>query len=88
MTITLDLTEDEELRLRREAAKKGLPPDELVSQAIKTMIPSASDDIQARLARLDSILLDPDDEEDQKETWEFLKKALDEDRLSYRKFFP
>ena len=28
------------------------------------------------------------DEEEQKETWEYLKKALDEDRLSYRKLFP
>lgn len=25
---------------------------------------------------------------EQRETWEFLKKALDEDRLSYRKLFP
>ena len=25
---------------------------------------------------------------EQRETWEFLKKALDEDRPSYRKFFP
>ena len=28
------------------------------------------------------------DEEEQKATWEFLKQALDEDRLSDRKFFP
>lgn len=28
------------------------------------------------------------DEEEQRETWEELKKALDEDRLSYRKLFP
>ncbi len=31
---------------------------------------------------------DPEDEEEQKATWEFLKEALDEDRLSYRKLFP
>ena len=30
-----------------------------------------------------------DDElREQQETWEYLKKALDEDRLSSRKFFP
>ena len=29
-----------------------------------------------------------DAEEEQSETWEYLKKALDEDRLSYRKLFP
>lgn len=27
------------------------------------------------------------DEKEQKETWEFLKKSLDEDRLSDRKFY-
>ena len=26
--------------------------------------------------------------EEQRETWEFLRKALDEDRPSYRKLFP
>ncbi len=31
---------------------------------------------------------DEDDEEEQKATWEFLKQALDEDRLSDRKLFP
>ena len=87
MTITLDLTPEEESRLRDEAAKQGLPPEKLVARAVKTLIPADTDDIHARLARLDSILLDPDDAQDQKETWEFLKKALDEDRLSYRKLF-
>jgi len=28
------------------------------------------------------------DEEEQRTTWEYLKQALDEDRLSDRKFFP
>jgi hypothetical protein len=31
---------------------------------------------------------DPDDQEEQRETWELLKRYLDEDRLSYRKLFP
>ncbi len=29
-----------------------------------------------------------EDIQEQKETWEYLKKALDDDRLSYRKLFP
>ncbi len=29
-----------------------------------------------------------DDEAEQRETWEYLKRVLDEDRLSYRKLFP
>jgi hypothetical protein len=28
------------------------------------------------------------DEQEQKETWEFIRRALDEDRLSDRKLFP
>lgn len=31
---------------------------------------------------------DPEIIREQRETWEFLKQALDEDRLSYRKLFP
>ena len=32
--------------------------------------------------------VDEEGRREQRETWEFLKKALDEDRLSYRKHFP
>ena len=87
MTVTLDLTPAEEAQLESEAARQGVQPRELIERAVKTIVPQPQADMRARLARLDSILLDPDDEQDQKETWEFLKKALDEDRLSYRKFF-
>ena len=45
---------------------------------------------QAAIDLLDSWLNETDPEviREQRETWEFLKKALDEDRLSYRKLFP
>ncbi len=42
---------------------------------------------QAAIQLLDSWLAEEETQE-QRETWEFLKKALDEDRLSYRKLFP
>ena len=32
--------------------------------------------------------VDEEEAREQRETWEFLKQALDEDRLSYRKLFP
>lgn len=32
--------------------------------------------------------LEQEDPEDQRATWEFLKRVLDEDRTSYRKLFP
>jgi hypothetical protein len=44
---------------------------------------------QEAIALLDS-WAEADDEEirEQQETWEFLRRALDEDRPSYRKLFP
>ena len=38
------------------------------------------------IALLDS--WENEDAQEQKETWDYLKKVLDEDRLSYRKLFP
>ncbi len=45
-----------------------------------------SPQIVEAIALLDS--WSDDDPQEQKETWEYLVKVLDEDRLSYRKFFP
>ena len=43
---------------------------------------------QSAIDLLDSWAVATDDEiAEQRETWEFLRKALDEDRLSYRKLF-
>ncbi len=41
---------------------------------------------QAALEMLDE--WDQEDPEEQRETWEYLKRVLDEDRPSYRKLFP
>jgi len=43
---------------------------------------------QAAIDLLDSWLSDDEDANEQKQTWEFLKVALDEDRLSSRPLFP
>lgn len=44
---------------------------------------------QSAIDLLDSWATATDEEiAEQRETWEFLRKALDEDRLSYRKLFP
>jgi len=41
---------------------------------------------QALIALLDE--LEQEDPEEQRATWEFVKRALDDDRPSYRKLFP
>ena len=44
---------------------------------------------QGAIELLDSWVNVSDEEaEEQRETWEYLKRVLDEDRLSYRKLFP
>lgn len=42
---------------------------------------------QAAIELLKSWLENPENVEEQKETWEYLKQVLDEDRLSDRKLF-
>jgi hypothetical protein len=45
--------------------------------------------IRELIALLDSwVAVDEEGIQEQKETWAFLKQALDEDRLSNRKLFP
>jgi len=61
------------------------PTDEAEEQQRRLQI----EENQALIALLRSWreTTDPDELQDQKETWGFLERALDEDRLSYRKFF-
>jgi len=84
MTLTLNLTKQEEEQLKAVAAEKGLRTDECVLQAVKALLPTtaALDKVTALRSLLD------DDEEEQRETGEYLLKALDEDRLSSRPLYP
>lgn len=85
MTISKDLLPDEESRLRQAAILRGMSAEELALQAVRSVLPPLTK--EERLARLAAVK-DIGDEEEQRETWEYLKRALDEDRLSDRKLFP
>ncbi len=86
MTLRLELTPELEERLRQEASKDGKPVDvyalELIGRRIGTN--SQHGDLAALL---ESWITDGDAEE-QKETGDFLVRALDEDRPSSRPLFP
>lgn len=70
---------------QREPTPKPAPSIELDAEERERQIAQN----QSLIALLDSwINADEEEIQDQKETWEFLKKALDEDRPSYRKLFP
>jgi plasmid stability protein len=83
MTLTLDLTPEEEERLRVLAARQGVAAEEYVLRAVKPLL--SPEDRKEKVAALRSLL--EDDEEEQRETGEYLLRALDEDRLSDRKLY-
>ncbi len=85
MAITVNLTQEEETRLRNEAERQGVPAEDLVLNAVRKLLPPARN--VAAIRALEEVY-DDGDEEEQRETWEYLKRVLDEDRLSYRKLFP
>ncbi len=102
MTLQIDLTPYQEIILQRDAAAHGMDPSEygrtvLVEKLeqgpkINFYNPNATEEELARNRAAAIALLrqwrEEGDEEEMKETGEYLLRALDEDRLSDRKLFP
>jgi hypothetical protein len=86
MTLTLTLPPDIEKRLQHEAERQGLPPVTLTLQLLDQHLPSK--DPRTELVNLLQSWIDDGDDQEQKETGEYLVQALDEDRLSDRRLFP
>ena len=83
MTLTLNLRPELEAQVQQEAAKEGVAPEEFIVQTLEQRIQIARN--QAAIHVLESFY--DGDEEEQRETLAFLRKSLDEDRLSDRKLF-
>ncbi|BDI31599.1 hypothetical protein CCAX7_36500 [Capsulimonas corticalis] len=88
MTVTLNLPPDMEVHIQAEAAKQEVQVEEYLLQLVVAgMIGSAAADQHARsLALLESVR-DIGDAEEQRETFTYLRAAVDEERLSDRKRF-
>jgi hypothetical protein len=86
MTLHLSLPHDLEERLQHEAERQGLPADTLTLRLLDQHLPTR--DPVAELSELLQSWIDSGDAQEQKETGEFLVRALDEDRLSDRPLFP
>ena len=86
MTLTLSLTPKLEQRLKEEASRQGLAVDQFALRILDAGLPSA-EKRERSIALLQSWIDDPDEEE-QRETGDFLIQAIDEDRLSDRPLFP
>ncbi|MBW3625212.1 MAG: hypothetical protein KY468_17580 [Armatimonadetes bacterium] len=88
MTLTLNLPAGIESQLHREAERKGLTAEAYAAQLLEEWLKQERIERNQAAIRLLQSFIDEGDEEEQRETGEFLMRALDEDRLSDRKLFP
>ena len=86
MTITLYLPPDLEQRLVQEAQRQGRSLNDYTLELLSKSLPPQ--DRRTELVTLLQTWLDEEDPEEQRETGEYLIRALDEDRLSDRPLFP
>ncbi len=86
MTLTLNLTPELEKRLAEEALRLGIPLEQYALHVLQRNLPAPVRPTEF-LAVLRAWMEDGDPEE-QKETFEYLSRTLDEDRPSERKLFP
>jgi hypothetical protein len=86
MTLTLHLPQDLEYRLAQEAQRQGLSLDDYTVALLDKSLPPQ--DQRTDLITLLQTWIDEEGPEEQRETGEYLIRALDEDRLSDRPLFP
>ena len=86
MTLTLHLSPELEQRLTQEAKRQGLSLDTYTLQLLDKSLPPKAH--RTELVTLIESWIDEGDPEEQRETGEYLIRALDEDRLADRPLFP
>ncbi len=87
MDVTLNLTPELEHRLQRAAKRHGVSASAYTVQLLDRHVPSDGQ-TTALATLLQSWIDNEDDAAEQRETGEYLTRALDEDRLSGRQLFP
>jgi hypothetical protein len=86
MDLMLPLSSELEQRLAKEAMRLSIAPAECVLHLLDQHLPPEGHGPE--LVALLQSWLDDDNSTEQKETGDYLVKALDEDRLCDRKHFP
>ena len=86
VNVTLDLTPELGRRLKQAAGQHGVSADAYAVQLLDRHLPCGSD--AAELVSLLQSWMDEEDAGEQRDTGEYLVRALDGDRLSDRRFFP
>jgi hypothetical protein len=85
MTLTIDISPEKEVRLRKKAAMAGVAPPEYVRNLVEDDLDDLTEHQKAMLAVLDSFM--EQDEEVHRDTMECLRVALNEDRPGQRRIF-
>ena len=85
MILTLSLTSELELYLKQKSEQQGISIEVYTLQLLTQV---SLREKQSKVVSLLQSWLDEEDTEEQRETGEYLIRALDEDRLSDRKLFP
>ena len=87
MTLTLQLTSELEDKLQAAARSEGITPAQCALKLLDEKLADSERRRQETIEMLRSWREEGDPEED-RQAYEELTKALDEDRTSYRKLFP
>ena len=86
MSVTLPISADLETRLIEESRRLGITPGEYVVQLVERQLAQQrSNNTKAEMLRS---WMHEGDEQEQRETGEYLIQSLDEDRPGQRKLFP
>lgn len=95
MTLTITLTQEEEVRLRAAAQKEGIDPADLVRKLVTAHLPPAHDENAASIALLQSWLEedatdDPGEVQQAQEELEVFKQAInaERERAGARRIYP
>ncbi len=86
MPVTISLPRDVEERVQKEAARRSMPVESYLESLVSNAVPTFERDKERSLALLNSVR-ELGDEAEQNETFVFLKKAVNKNRLSSRKRF-
>ena len=88
MAMSVSLSPDVEARLQEEAAKRRIPVEDLVASVVASAVPSLDEsDRRGRALAALAAVSDMGTEIEQRETFNYLARAIDEDRMSDRKLF-
>ncbi len=88
MTLSVTLPPEVEARVQQEAARRSVPVEDYVVSVVTASVPVGGEaERRARTLGAIEAVAEMGSEEEQRETFEYLAQAIDEDRLSDRKLF-